>query len=368
MKHVFNRLDEGMLEIELKRRQSESYENVQRESAAAVTEDGMRAIRFEKAGNADVVKLVNEPFPRLRPCDLLVRVRAAGLNRADILQRQGFYGEQPDFGDSVIPGLEISGEVVDLGAAATGFRDGDRVMAIVGGGAHAEYARVDSRMAMAVPDRLSFTEAAAIPEVFVTAHEALIHLGKLTSGGWALIHAASDGVGSAAVMLAHALGAKTVFTASSQKRIERVSELGGTVGADYRKYDFLDAALSATDRRGVDVVVDFIGGSYLERNLRALTPGGRLIQVGTLQGGEGHLSLDLLLHKYLRIIGTVMKSRSFVEKLAMTNRFRERWLSAFATGQLAPLVDRVFPLTQAAEAHRYMEASSNLGKIVLSID
>jgi NADPH:quinone reductase-like Zn-dependent oxidoreductase len=169
-------------------------------------------------------------------------------------------------------------------------------------------------------------------------------------------------------MLAHALGAKSVFTASGQKRIERVSELGGTVGVDYRKHDFLDAALDATGRQGVDVVVDFIGGPYLDRNLRALAPGGRLIQVGTLQGGEGNLSLDLLLYNHLRIIGTVMKSRSFEEKLAMTNPFRERWLPAFATGQLEPLVDRVFTLAKAAEAHRYMEASGNLGKIVLTID
>jgi NADPH:quinone reductase-like Zn-dependent oxidoreductase len=137
---------------------------------------------------------------------------------------------------------------------------------------------------------------------------------------------------------------------------------------DYRKHDFLDAAVDATDRRGVDVVAHFIGGRYLNRNLRALAPGGKLIQVGTLQGGEGHLSLDLLLHNHLRFIGTVMKSRSFVEKIAKTNRFRERWLSAFATGQLAPLVDRVFPLAQAAPAHRYMEASGNLVKIVLTID
>ena len=328
----------------------------------------MRAIRFENAGDADVIKLVEEPLPQLRPHDLLVHVHAAGLNRADILQRQGFYGEQPDFGDSVIPGLEIAGEVVDVGTAAAGFRNGDRVMAIVGGGAHAEYARVDSRMAMAVPDRLSYAEAAAIPEVFVTAHEALVHLGKLTSGGWALIHAAAGGLGSAAVMLAHALGTKTVFTASGQQRIERVCEVGGTVGVDYREHDFLEVALDATDRRGVDVVVDFIGGPYLDRNLRALAPGGRLIQVGTLQGGEGHLSLDLLLHHHLRIIGTVMKSRSFEEKLAMTNRFRERWLSAFATGQIAPLVDRIFALTQAGEAHRYLEASGNLGNIVLTMD
>jgi NADPH:quinone reductase len=328
----------------------------------------MRAIRFEGAGQADVIKLLEEPLPQLRPHDLLVRVHAAGLNRADILQRQGFYGDRPDFGDSLIPGLEIAGQVIEFGCEATEFQPADRVMAIVGGGAHAEYARVDARMAMPIPDRLSYVEAAAIPEAFVTAHEALIHLGMLVAGGWALIHAAAGGVGSAAVMLARALGAKTVFTASGDRRIERVRELGGTVGVDYRKKDFVEAALQATGGRGVDVVVDFIGGSYLDRNLRSLAPGGRLVQVGALGGGEGQLSLDLLLHRYLRIIGTVMKSRSFEEKLAMTSRFRERWLPAFVTGQLTPVVDRTYPLAQAAEAHRYMEASGNIGKIVLSMD
>jgi NADPH2:quinone reductase len=179
----------------------------------------VRAVRFENARNADVIKVVEEPIPQLRPHDLLVR--GSGLNRADILQRQGFYGDRPDFGDSVIPGLEIAGEVVGVGDAETRFTNRDRVMAIVGGGAYAEYAHVNSAMAMAVPDRLSFAEAAAIPEVFVTAHEALIHLGKLTLGGRGLIHAAAGGVGSAAVMLARALGAKTVFTASGQKHRTR---------------------------------------------------------------------------------------------------------------------------------------------------
>lgn len=328
----------------------------------------MQAIEFESPGTADVIKMVEVPLPTVRPHDLLVRVHAAGLNRADILQRQGFYGKQPDFGDSIVPGLEMAGEVIEMGDEVQDFQHGDRVMAIVGGGAHAEYARVDSRMAMPIPERLTFVEAAAIPEVFVTAHEALIHLGELTPDSWALIHAAAGGVGSAAVMLAHALGAKVVFTASGEQRIERIRTLGGTVGVDYRQQDFLDATLKATEGDGVEVVVDFIGAPYLDRNLRALAPGGRLVQVGTLQRGEATLSLDRLLHHHLRIIGTVMKSRSFEDKLAMTNRFRQRWLSAFQTGQLAPLVDRTFSLSQAAEAHRYMEASGNLGKIILTLD
>jgi putative PIG3 family NAD(P)H quinone oxidoreductase len=295
-------------------------------------------------------------------------VHAAGVNRADILQRQGVYGARPDFGDSLVPGLEIAGEVVKVGSQAEGRKIGDRVMAIVGGGGYAEFARVDAGMCMPIPDRLSYVQAAGIPEVFVTANEALVHLGELKEGDWVLIHAAAGGVGSAAIQLARAIGAKTVFTASSKEGIDRVTALGGAVGVDYKQRDFLTAVMEATDGRGVDVVIDFIGGPYLDRNVRALVCGGRLIQVGALGGTEGVLAVDIVLHRYLRIIGTVMKSRSLEEKAAMTRRFREHWLGAFETGVLQPIVDRVFPLEEAAEAHRYMETSAKFGKIVLSMD
>jgi putative PIG3 family NAD(P)H quinone oxidoreductase len=327
----------------------------------------MKAIVFDGIGDAGVLRLVDEPMPEVRPNDLLVKVHAAGVNRADILQREGIYGARPDYGDSLVPGLEIAGEVVAVGPKAEGYKTGDRVMAVVGGGGYAEYARVDSRMCMPIPQRLSYMQAAAIPEVFITAHEAMIHLGELKPGEWALVHAAAGGVGSAAIQLAHALGAQSVFTASGEERIARVAALGGTVGVDYRKEDFAAAASKATGGRGVDVVVDFVGGPYLERNVRALAEGGRLVQVGVLGGAKGVLPLDVLLHRYLRIIGTVMKSRSLEEKVAMTSRFRERWLGAFEPGALRPIVDRIFPLAQAADAHRAMEASGNFGKIVLSV-
>ena len=327
----------------------------------------MKAITFEGKGGVEVITLGDQPMPSVRPHDVLVRVHAAGVNRADILQRRGYYGDRPDYGDSTIPGLELAGEVVEVGVKTEGFKAGDRVMAIVGGGAYAEFARVDSRMCMTIPAQLSYVQAAAIPEVFVTAHEALIHLGGLKQGEWALIHAAAGGVGSAAVMLAHALGAKSIFTASGDERIASVLALGGTVGVDYKQQDFLASTMEATKSVGANVVVDFIGGPYLERNLRALAFGGRLIQVGTLGGSEGTLPIDLLLHRYLRIIGTVMKTRSFEEKAAMTQRFRERWLDAFATGTIAPVVAQVFPLEQTAEAHNCMEASGNVGRIILSI-
>jgi putative PIG3 family NAD(P)H quinone oxidoreductase len=327
----------------------------------------MKAIVFDGAGDAGVLRLVDEPMPEIRPHDLLVKVHAAGVNRADILQRQGIYGARPDYGDSLVPGLEIAGEVVAAGPKAEGYKAGDRVMAVVGGGGYAEYARVDCGMCMLIPNRLSYVQAAAIPEVFITAHEAMIHLGETNPGDWVLIHAAAGGVGSAAVLLAHALGAKTVFTASGEERIARVTALGGTVGVDYRNADFVAVAMQATGGRGVDVVIDFVGGPYLERNLRALAEGGRLVQVGVLGGPRGMLPLDLLLHRYLRIIGTVMKSRSLEDKVAMTARFSQRWLGAFESGALHPIVDRIFPLAQTADAHRAMEASGNFGKIVLSV-
>ncbi len=328
----------------------------------------MKAIVFDGTGGPDVLRLVDEPIPVIRPHDLLVRVHAAGVNRADILQRMGVYGDRPDYGDSLVPGLEIAGEVAKIGPQAEGYKVGDRVMAIVGGGGYGDYARLDSRMCMAIPESLTYVQAAAIPEVFVTAHEALIHLGELKRGDWVLIHAAAGGVGSAAVQLAHAMGAKSVFTASGEDRIAGVSALGGNLGIDYRKQDFQAAVMQATQGRGVDVVIDFIGGPYLDRNLRALAPGGRLIQEGVLGGSEAILPIDLLLYRYLRIIGTVMKSRSFEEKLAMTVRFRERWLPAFETGVLHPVVDHVFPLAQAADAHRAMEVSGKFGRIILSMD
>lgn len=327
----------------------------------------MQAIMFDSAGGPDVLRLIDAPMPAVRPHDLLVRVHAAGVNRADILQRQGVYGAAPEYGDSLLPGLEIAGEVAEVGSQSEGYKPGDRVMAVVGGGGYAEYARVDRRMGMPIPDNLTYAQAAAIPEVFVTAHEALLHLGELQPGQWALIHAAAGGVGSAAVQLAHTLGAKVIFTASGEDRIAAVAALGGDFGIDYRKQDFLAAVMETTQEHGVDVVIDFIGGPYLDRNLRALVPGGRLIQVGILGGSEAILPIDLLLHRYLRVIGTVMKSRSFEDKLAMTARFRERWLAALANGDLHPIVDHIFPLAQAADAHRAMEASGNFGKIILSI-
>lgn len=326
----------------------------------------MKAILLDGFGDADVLRLGDADTPEVRPDDLLVRVHAAGVNRADVLQRKGAYkGES--YGDSPIMGLEIAGEVIETGANVQGFAVGDRIMGIVGGGAYAEIARIDYRMAMPVPDALDYVQAAAVAEAFVTAHEAAFHLGRLEAGERILIHAGASGVGSAAIQLAHAAGA-TVFATASGGKQDKVRGFGADVVIDYNTADFAEVIARETDGKGVDVIVDFIGASYFERNIQSLNYGGRLIEVGLLGGTDAAtLPLDRLLYRHLQIIGTVMKSRSAPVKQAMTRRFRERWLSAFADGTLHAVVDSTFPLAEAGDAQRHMEASKSVGKIVLTM-
>ncbi len=328
----------------------------------------MKAITFEDFGEADVLKLESVPAPEVRPTDLLVRVHAAGVNRADITHRRGGYGRQ-NFGDSAIMGLEIAGEVVEVGSDVNGFAVGNRVMSIVGGGAYAELARVDYRMAMPIPETLDYVRAAAIPEVFVTAHEALVHLGRLKRGNSVLIHAAAGGVGSAAVQLAYAIGATTFATADASKA-ERVLQLGADEVIDYRAEDFAQAIANATNGRGVDVVLDFVGAPYFAQNISSLAHGGRLVQVGILGGGGAvEVKLEHILFRHLQIMGTVMKSRPQVEKQAMVQRFWQHWHGRFEGGAaLEPVVDSTFPLSRAADAHRRMESTLNVGKIILTMD
>jgi putative PIG3 family NAD(P)H quinone oxidoreductase len=326
----------------------------------------VKAIVFEDFGAADVLHLDDVPEPDLRDSDLLLRNHAAGVNRADVIQRTGGYGKD-SYGDSAIMGLEIAGDVIAIGKDVQGFAVGDRVMGIVGGGGYAEQARIDYRMAMPIPEGMDYVHAAGIPEAFVTAHEAAFHLGRLDAGESILIHAAASGVGSAAVQLAHAAGARVFATASATK-LDRVRDLGADVTIDYRADDFAKVIERETGGKGVDVIVDFVGAPYFDRNLASLDFGGRLIEVGLLGGARGaSLPLDRLLYRHLQIIGTVMKSRSQSVKQAMTKRFRDRWLHAFDNGTLVPVIDSEFPLADAAEAHRRMESSSSIGKIILTM-
>ncbi|MDN8614466.1 NAD(P)H-quinone oxidoreductase [Variovorax ginsengisoli] len=324
----------------------------------------MKAIVFDDFGGPEVLVIREVAAPEVRPHDLLVRNASIGVNRADLSHRKGAYG-RAFFGDADTMGLELAGTVVEVGAQVQGFRVGDRVMGIVGGGAYAELSRIDHRMAMHVPPGLDLVDAGAVAEVFVTAHEALFHLGRLQAGESVLVHAAAGGVGSAAVQLAHAAGARVFATAGGDKR-DAVQGFGADEVIDYRSDDFQAVVAAKTDGKGVDVVIDFIGAPYLERNLRSLAVGGRLVVVGLLGGAEGAaLPMDLLLYRHLQIFGTVMKSRPPEVKQAMVQRFAQRWLDALAAGAIRPVIDSSYALADAAQAHRRMESGQSVGKILL---
>ncbi len=332
--------------------------------AQTATQPTMQAIVFDEFGGPEVLVAREVATPQVRPHDLLVRNAAIGVNRADLSHRKGAYG-RAYFGDADTMGLEIAGTVVEVGPQVRGFAVGDRVMGIVGGGAYAELSRIDHRMAMHVPVDLDLVAAGAVAEVFVTAHEALFHLANLQAGESVLIHAAAGGVGSAAVQLARAAGARVFATAGGDKR-DAVLGFGAEVFIDHRREDFATAVAQATDGKGVDVVIDFVGAPYLERNVRSLAVGGRMVAVGLLGGAQGAtLPMDVVLYRHLRIFGTVMKSRPPEVKQAMVQRFADRWLPALAAGAIRPVIDRTYPLAEAARAHQRMESGVNVGKILL---
>jgi len=294
-----------------------------------------------------------------------VRVRATALNRADVMQRLGQYPPPP--GESDILGLELAGEVEALGAAVTDLAPGDRVFGLVGSGGYAEKAVIDARMAMPIPSAWSFVQAAAVPEVFFTAQETIFTLAGLKKGETLLIHAAASGVGTAGIQMARETGARIFVTAGSAEKIQRCLELGATAGCNYKERDFADWVKEVTNGQGVDVIEDFIGAAYWDRNLRSLKTGGRLVLVGLMGGAKVEANLGLIMTKRLQVFGSVLRSRPLADKIAITQRFRTNWLPLLAAGRITPVVDRVFPIDQVADAHRYMEENRNFGKIILSV-
>jgi putative PIG3 family NAD(P)H quinone oxidoreductase len=326
----------------------------------------MQAIIAIHPGGPEVLQLGEVPDPTPSSEELLVRVRASALNRADTLQRRGLY--PPPAGESEILGLELAGEVEAVGSAVSGFAPGDWVFGLVGGGGYAEKALLHYRMAMPIPTGWSFVQAAAVPEVFFTANETLFTLGHLTGGETVLIHAGASGVGTAGIQMARHIGARVFVTAGSAEKIARTLELGAEVGINYKEEDFVARVQAFTDKVGVDVVQDFIGAAYWQRNLQCLKVGGRLVLVGLMGGAKVEADLNTILRKRLHIIGSVLRSQSLAEKIAITQRFRDRWLPLLQSGAIRPVIDTSFPLTEAAAAHRYMEENRNVGKIMLTLD
>ena len=324
----------------------------------------MRTIVISRPGGPDVLEERERPVPRPGPSEVRVRIHASALNRADLLQRRGGY-PAPQGAPSDVPGLEYAGEVDSVGAGVTLWEPGDRVMGIVGGGGHAEYLVVHEREAMRVPDRLSWEEAGAIPEVFLTAYDALFRQLHLQIGERLLIHAVGSGVGTAAVQLARVAGVVTLGSSRTPDKLERARSLGLDVSIDGSTPDWPEQVERATLGGGVNAVLDLVGGTYLPGNLRVLSPRGRLIIVGTVAGAREELNLGLLLHKRLRLIGTVLRTRPLEEKIALARDFSDHALPLFDAARLHPVIDRVFPFSEIRKAHEAMEGNATFGKVVL---
>lgn len=325
----------------------------------------MKAIVIRRPGGPEVLEYRDVPDPLVGPDDLLVQVKAAALNRADTLQRVGGYpqpGPKPEF---EIPGLEFAGEVIHVGERVEGFALGDRVMGLLAGGGYAERVSINWRLTMKVPDNLSWPEAGATPEVFITAHDALRQC-DLQAGERVLVHAAGSGVGVAAIQIAKVMGASLVVgTAGSPEKLERAKALGMDIGVNYREQDFAEEVKRATGGRGVDVILDVIGAEYWERNLASLALKGRMVLVGLMGGAATQANLGALLMKRAQVRGTTLRARPLEEKAAATRAFEKSVLPHIASGRVKVVVDRAYPLAEAAEAHRYMESNANFGKIVL---
>lgn len=324
-----------------------------------------RAVRIAGSGGVEVLSIAELDVRDPGPHEVLVRIAAAGLNRADILQRRGFYPAPPGVVADV-PGLEYAGTVEAVGEAVITWSVGDRVMAIAAGGAMATHIVAHERELLAVPETLELTQAAAVPEVFLTAYDALCVQGQMTLGDRVLIHSVGSGVGTAALQLARATGAQPLGSSRTQEKLDRCAQLGLTAPILTGEARFAGRVRELTGGHGADLVLDTVGAAYLDENLRALATGGRLIIVGLLGGVSGNASLGVLLAKRARIIGTVLRNRPLEEKATLAQRFSQHVLPLLAAGALAPVIDAVLPMQRVAEAHTRMEANDTFGKIVLS--
>jgi putative PIG3 family NAD(P)H quinone oxidoreductase len=325
----------------------------------------MRAIVVDRPGGPEMLRMGEIPDVAPGPDELLVRVRATALNRLDLMQREGNYPVPSGAPETL--GVEMAGEVVDWGQDVQGWTRGARVCALLLGGGYAEYTTVPSGMVIPLPDRLTFEQGAAIPEVFLTAYLNLFQLGELREGGYALIHAGASGVGTAAIQLVREAGAHPIVTAGTPEKLARCRELGAVAAIDYHDGPFTETVLAATGGRGVDVILDMVGAPYWGQNVACLARRGRLIIVSSQGGRKVEVDLGALQGKLARVIGSMLRPLPLVEKIALTTAFSAFALPRFADGRLVAVIDSVYPLAEAAEAHRRMESNANIGKIVLRV-
>lgn len=342
----------------------------------------MRAVVVEQYGGPEVLQVRQVPEPQLGPDEIKVNVAYTALNRADLLQRMGGYPPPEPAPEFEILGLEFSGVVEEVGARVTRWQPGDKVFGLLNGGGYAEKVVIHEAMALPVPENITLAAAAGVAEVFLTAFDALVNRGRVRSGEHVLVHAGGSGVGTAAIQIARAMGATVFATVGSEAKADGVAKLGAEPIL-YKEQDFVKVIRQATPRNeaglrrgtgggiggqtGVDVILDFIGSPYLPRNMQAATTLGRIVVIGLMGGAKGEIDLGLLLRKRLTIVGTVLRSRPLTEKLALTADFAQHVLPLLADGNIRPVIDREFPLADAAAAHEYMASNANFGKILLRV-
>jgi len=325
----------------------------------------MTAIGIETPGGPDVLKPVTLARPEPREGEILVKVAAAGVNRPDVLQRKGGYPPPP--GAPETPGLEIAGEVVAAGAGAARFKLGDKVCALVAGGGYAEYCTVAEANALPTPKALSLIEAAAIPETFFTVWTNVFERGALKQGESLLVHGGSSGIGTTAIMLGRAMGARVFATAGSEEKCRACEALGAERCINYRVEDFVAAVLEATDKKGVDVILDMVGADYIAKNIRAAARDGRIVNIAFLNGSKAEVDFLPVMLKRLTLTGSTLRIRPVSEKAMIARALETHVWPLIERGEVKPQIFRTFPLAQAAAAHALMESSAHIGKIVLTV-
>jgi putative PIG3 family NAD(P)H quinone oxidoreductase len=327
----------------------------------------MRAVVITKPGGPEVLQLAEVPDPEPQRGEARVKVHALALNQADILQRMGRYAAPSDC-PANIPGLEFAGTIDKVGEGVSGFKVGDRVFGLIGGGSYAEYVVVHHRTLVHIPEAMTFTDAAAIPEAFITAYDAMVIQGRLSAGEFVLINAFASGVGTAAVQIANAIGAIPIGTTRTSAKADRSKEFGLHHVIVAKDGKFADEVLRLTDARGVDVVLELAGGIYLKEDLICTAMLGRIMVVGLLGGAITEIDFGTVLMKRLQLRGTMMRARPLEEKIAAARAFEKHVIPLFKTGALRPVVDTIMPIARVAEAHAYLQEHVSFGKVVLTMD
>jgi len=325
----------------------------------------MRAVEISQPGGPEVLKPVERPQPKPKPNEILVKVAAAGVNRPDVLQRSGHYAVPPDASD--LPGLEVAGEVMSIGSSVSMWKPGDKVCALVHGGGYAEYCVAPEGQALPVPKGLSLVESAALPETFFTVWGNVYERGKLAPGETLLVQGGSSGIGVSAIQMAAATGNRVFATAGSDEKCAACVRFGAEKAFNYRTQDWSAEVLAATGGKGVDVILDMVGGDYVPRELKCMAEEGRLVFIAYLRGAKTELNIDVVMRRRLTITGSTLRPRSAEFKGYLARHLREKIWPLIEAGRIKPQVFKTFPLGEAAEAHRLMESSQHIGKIVLTV-